>query len=143
MKVSTRFSDSIHILAFICIYQGKITLSSTNIAGSLETSPVVVRRLMTSLKEAGFIKTKHGTPDPELLVDPQKITLLDVYLATEGQTPLFIIDHNTNPQCIVGGNIQSTLEDYYHHAETAVQQITLQDVIDTILVKQAEKEKQS
>lgn len=72
MKVSTRFSDSIHILAFICIYQGKITLSSTNIAGSLETSPVVVRRLMTSLKEAGFIKTKHGTPDPELLVDPQK-----------------------------------------------------------------------
>ena len=84
---------------------------------------------------------------PTLLVDPQKITLLDVYLATEGQTPLFIIDHNTNPQCIVGGNIQSTLEDYYHHAETAVkaklQQITLQDVIDTILVKQAEKEKQS
>lgn len=64
MKVSTRFSDSIHILAFICIYQGKITLSSSNIASSLETSPVVVRRLMTSLKEAGFIKTKHGTPTP-------------------------------------------------------------------------------
>lgn len=147
MKVSTRFSDSIHILAFICIYQGKITLSSSNIASSLETSPVVVRRLMTSLKEAGFIKTKHGIPDPELLVDPKKITLLDVYLATEGETPLFTIDHNTNPQCIVGGNIQPTLEDYYRHAETAakakLQQVTLQDVIDTILVKQAEKEDQS
>lgn len=145
MKVSTRFSDSIHILAFIYIYQGKITLSSTNIAGSLKTSPVVVRRLMAALKEADLIKTKHGSPEPELLVDPSQITLLDVFLATEGDTPLFTIDHNTNPECIVGGNIQPTLEDYYRHAEVAakakLQQITLQDVIDTILVKQAEKEK--
>lgn len=64
MKISTRFSDSIHILAFICIYQGKITLSSTNIAGSLETSPVVVRRLMTSLKE--LVSSRPSMAPPTL-----------------------------------------------------------------------------
>jgi Predicted transcriptional regulator len=45
MRVSTRLSDSIHILAFLQIYRGKVPLTSENIAGSVETSPVVVRRL--------------------------------------------------------------------------------------------------
>ena len=46
MRISTRFSDSIHILAFIETYKGKLPLSSEHIAESIETSPVVVRRLM-------------------------------------------------------------------------------------------------
>ena len=57
MKISTRFSDSIHILAFINIYQGIIPLTSNNIASSIETSPVVVRRLMSALNKAGLINT--------------------------------------------------------------------------------------
>ncbi|WP_201330370.1 RrF2 family transcriptional regulator, partial [Lactobacillus nasalidis] len=108
MKVSTRFSDSIHLLAFLVIYKGKVTLSSSNIASSLNTSPVVVRRLMANLRDAGFIKTTHGSPDPELLREPKDISLLEIYLATEGHSPLFSIDHETNPECIVGGNIQPT-----------------------------------
>ena len=48
MKISTRFSDSIHLLAFLVIYKGKTTLSSNIIASSLNTSPVVVRRLMSN-----------------------------------------------------------------------------------------------
>lgn len=143
MKVSTRFSDSIHLLAFLVIYKGKITLSSSNIASSLNTSPVVVRRLMANLRDAGFIKTTHGSPDPELLRKPDQISLLELYLATEGNSPLFAIDHETNPTCIVGGNIQPTLIDYFSHAETAagavLDKISLQDVIDTILVKDAKK----
>lgn len=143
MKVSTRFSDSIHLLAFLVIYKGKITLSSNNIAGSLKTSPVVVRRLMSNLRDAGFIKTTHGSADPELLREPKDISLLEIYLATEGSSPLFAIDHETNPKCIVGGNIQPTLTDYFSHAETAAEailgKISLQDVIDTILVKETAK----
>ena len=54
MKISTRFSDAIHLLAFIDIYKGKIPLSSENIAGSIETSPVMVRKLMGELRKAKF-----------------------------------------------------------------------------------------
>ena len=55
MKMSTRFSDAIHILAFIVIYKEKVQLSSDTIASSIGTSPVVVRRLMAQLKKgAGF-----------------------------------------------------------------------------------------
>ncbi|MFR4968085.1 Rrf2 family transcriptional regulator [Lactobacillus kalixensis] len=147
MKISTRFSDSIHILAFIDIY-GKmknLPLTSNLIASSIETSPVMVRQLMVTLRKAGLIETKHGTPDPKLAKKPEDITLLDVYLAVEKEKPLFEIDHKTNPECIVGGNIQSTLSTFYSQAEIAAKaklnQTTLADVINTILVKQKEKEK--
>jgi DNA-binding IscR family transcriptional regulator len=144
MRVSTRFSDSIHILAFIETYKGKIPLTSDNIAGSIETSPVVVRRLMGQLRKAGLLDTVHGAADPKLAKAPQDISLYDVLLAVEGDKHLFTIDQKTNPDCIVGGNIQPTLAAYYHQAEVAacakLNSISLQDVLDTILVKQAEKE---
>ena len=81
MKISTRFSDSIHILAFINIYQGIIPLTSNNIASSIETSPVVVRRLMSALNKAGLINTVHGAADPALAKSPENISLYDVFLA--------------------------------------------------------------
>ena len=144
MKISTRFSDAIHLLAFIHIYKGKIPLTSENIASSIEASPVMVRKLMGELRKAGLIETKHGTPDPKLAKPTDKISLLDVYLAVERNKPLFEIDHKTNPQCIVGGNIQETLSEYYNQAEIAAKaklnDTRLSDVIDTILNKKKEKE---
>ena len=83
MKISTRFSDSIHILAFINICQGIIPLTSNNIASSIETSPVVVRRLMSALNKAGLINTVHGAADPALAKSPENISLYDVFLAIE------------------------------------------------------------
>ncbi|MBD5806829.1 Rrf2 family transcriptional regulator [Lactobacillus sp. 0.1XD8-4] len=144
MKVSTRFSDSIHILAFIDIYHGIIPLTSNNIARSIETSPVVVRRLMSALNKAGLINTVHGAADPELAKKPAEISLYDIFLAIEGDAQLFSIDKQTNPQCIVGGNIQETLNEYYQQAENAAKAklagTSLQDIIDTIRVKQAQKD---
>lgn len=146
MRVSTRFSDSIHLLAFICIYKGKLPLTSENIAGSIQTSPVVVRRLMVMLRKAGLLETVHGSADPKLARPANEITLYDIFLAVEGQRHLFAIDEKTAPNCIVGGNIQATLDIYYQQAENAADAklaaISLQDVLDTILVKQSQKEAQ-
>lgn len=144
MRISTRFSDSIHILAFIETYKGKLPLTSENIAGSIETSPVVVRRLMGKLRSAGLIKTVHGSADPKLIRDPKDISLYDVFLAVEDDQHIFTIDQKTNPECIVGGNIQATLSEFYAQAETAAKaklaSTSLQDVLDSILVKQSEKD---
>ncbi len=145
MKVSARFSDAIHILSFVYIYKNKIELNSANIAGSVELSPVMVRRLMSTLKKAGLLTTKSGAaPDPHLARPANQITLLDIYLAVQKKKPLFEIDYDTNPSCIVGGNIQKTLTYYYQEAENAalakLNQVTLADVIGTILVHQKEKE---
>lgn len=143
MRVSTRFSDSIHILAFIEIYQEK-KLSSELIANSIETSPVVVRRLMSTLRGAGLIATKKGTAEPKLAKESKQITLLDVYLAVEKDRQLFTLDTNTNPECIVGGNIQKVLGAYYEDAKMAAlrkfNNVSLQDIIESILVEQKIKQ---
>lgn len=144
MPISTQFSDAIHIMSFIKIYQGKIKLTSTNIARSVEISAVKVRQIMSKLSKAGLLLTKHGAANPQPAKPLADITLLDVYLAVCGNKPLFTIDYETNPACIVGGNIQSTLDYYFTEAETAAKakldQISLADVVNTILVKQKEKE---
>ena len=145
MRVSTRLSDSIHILAFLQIFHGKLPLTSENIAGSVRTSPVVIRRLMSALRKGGLIETVPGSADPQLARPASEISLYDIYLAVEGSDRhLFTIDEKTAPECIVGGNIQATLAEYYHQAEVAAQAklatVTLQDVLDSILVRQAQKE---
>jgi len=143
MRVSTRFSDSVHILAFIEVYS-KTKLTSETIASSIETSPVVVRSLMGVLREAGLKETKKGSAEPKLSRPTNEITLLDVYLAVEGDRQLFTLDTSTNPECIVGGNIQKVLGSYYEDAKMAAlrkfNNVTLQDIIETILVEQKQKE---
>lgn len=145
MKISTRFSDSIHILAYMYIYNDT-KLSSQNIASSVMTSPVVVRRIMAALQKASLITTTHGSPNPRLAKSPAKISLLDIYYAVEGHQQLFSVDPKTNPQCIVGGNIQKVLGNYYDEVQNAAMgrlaRITLDDVINDILVEHAKKEEQ-
>ncbi|MGY5233247.1 Rrf2 family transcriptional regulator [Lactiplantibacillus plantarum] len=143
MRVSTRFSDSIHLLAYIKIY-ADTKLTSDAIARSIETSPVVVRRLMSKLRQAGLITTTPGTAQPALAKPLSQISLLSVFYAIEGDKPLLAVDPKTNPDCIVGGNIQTALKQYYQDAQTAAEarlaKTSLQDVVDNILVEQAKKD---
>ena len=143
MRISTRFSDAIHLLAFIHIYQD-IKLTSDVIAASIQTSPVVVRRLTSTLRQAKLI-TNHAETN-QIIVARQldNISLFDIFLVTEGHADLFTVDKETNPLCIVGGNIQEVLHDYYEEAQTAayakLNQITLQNVVDQILIRHKVKE---
>ncbi|MFC6182483.1 Rrf2 family transcriptional regulator [Lactiplantibacillus daowaiensis] len=143
MRVSTRFSDSIHLLAFLKIYADQ-RLTSDLIASSIETSPVVVRRLMGKLRQAGLITTTPGSAQPALAKPLDQISLLTIFYAVEGDKPLFAVDPKTNPDCIVGGNIQTVLQQYYQDAQTAAEarlaKTSLQDIVDNILVEQAKKE---
>lgn len=145
MKVSTRFSDAIHILAYLNIYQDT-KLSSENIAASVMTSPVVVRRIMGALQKAGLIQTTHGSPNPHLAKQPSAISLLDIYYAVEGDRQLFSVDPTTNPECIVGGNIQKVVEQTYQEVQNAafgrLSRITLEDIINDILVAHTREENQ-
>lgn len=52
MKYSLQFSDAIHILAYIEIFQETNLLSSEMIAKSIETSAANVRKIMSKLKKS-------------------------------------------------------------------------------------------
>lgn len=142
MKYSYKLSDAIHILTYLVVYSGG-DLSSKAIAASIETNPSTVRNLMSDLKRAGLINTQQGSSAPSLSTSPQNITILDVYNAINMDHDLLHVDPKTNPECIVGGNIQDTLNDVYAEIQdTAFQQmksVSIQDIVDGVLKRNKKK----
>lgn len=142
MKYSHKLSDAVHILAYLDIYQGN-DLSSRAIAASIESNPSVVRSLASDLRKAGLIDSRQGVAGAELAKKPAEISLYDVFMAIDADHNLLHIDPKTNPQCVVGGNIQAVLTKSYQQVEAQafneMRQITLQDIIDQIKVRQEEK----
>lgn len=142
MKYSHKLSDAVHILAFVDIFQDG-DLSSKMIASSVESNPSLIRRLMSLLKKAGLLSTQPGTVAPKLSRPASDISLLDIYQALDEERNLLHIDPKTNPNCLVGGNIQETLDEAYarvqNSAEKEMSQITLQSIIDGILDRHAKK----
>lgn len=138
MRVSTKFSDSIHLLSFISVFRSA-KLTSEFIASSIKTSPVVVRRLIGELRTAGIIAQSADSRYPRLARTPQEISILDIYMAIEGTKHLFNVDEDTNPHCPVGAHVPTVLGALYSEAEAAafgqLGRTTLQDVIDRIAVE--------
>ena len=135
MKYSTRLSDAVHILVFIH-QSSSSTVSSSDIAVSIQTNPSYVRQIMAQLKAAGLISSSRGQATPELGKAPEK-TLLEIYKAVEKEKPLLHLDTHTNPECGVGVNIQLALADYYRQiqndVENSMRNISLQDIINSYL----------
>ncbi|OJG54805.1 BadM/Rrf2 family transcriptional regulator [Enterococcus haemoperoxidus] len=91
---------------------------------------------MSKLKKAGLIHTSRGATQTYLLKKPEDISLYDVYEAVELDHEVFNIHQNPNPNCLVGANIQSALEEQYSRVqqsmEAELKEITLADVIHQI-----------
>lgn len=112
MNTSSRFVVATHILTLLALRRWvrcEIT-TSAQIAESVNTNPVVVRRILGRLRDAGLVASQTGPHGGSTLIkDPEHITLRDVYLAVE-EGELFHL-HYAPPSaaCPVGVNIQDTL----------------------------------
>ncbi|MCJ1661090.1 Rrf2 family transcriptional regulator [Staphylococcus sp. NRL 16/872] len=138
MKISSRFTVAVHILSLVKIENNQ-TLTSAYIANSVNTNSVVIRRLISKLKQADLIETHQGSGGIQLLKPLSDITLLDVYKAVEvvEEGELFQIHEDTNINCVVGANIQSVLEIVLLRAqdamETVLKNVTMEDIVSGIL----------
>lgn len=140
MSISSRFSVGIHILTLLGT-DISVVKSSELIAGSVNTNPVVIRKIMGMLKAAGLVKVRPGIAGAELAKNLSEITLLDVYKAVNvvQEKELFSVHENPNPACLVGRNIQSTIIPVFSKAQQALEKelenITLKDIITDIKEK--------
>lgn len=132
--VNSRFAVAIHILSLIASTKNRDQLTSDWIAASVNTNPVVIRRISGMLKKAGIIDSKVGIPGSILTKPPSEITLLEVYKAVQPQEELFAVHDKPNPECPVGKRIQSTLDNVFHsiqmEMESKLAGQSLQDVLD-------------
>lgn len=121
MNVSTRFTVALHILTLLASQPGE-ALTSEFIAGSVNTNPVFVRRLMGLLRNVGLVTSQPGQHGGwELAADPENISLADVRKAIEEGSPFSMHNQPPNPLCPVGRNIQGSLETIYEKAERALE----------------------
>jgi DNA-binding IscR family transcriptional regulator len=94
MGQSSRFPLAVHVLVALS-FRPKDYISSDSLSGTCHTNPVVVRRIVASLKRAGFVVSQPGvTGGVRLAKLARQISLLDVYRAV-GRDELFRM-HNLN-----------------------------------------------
>ena len=83
MKRNSRLSLALHTLGHMAGDPDKLR-TSADIAEHAGTNPVVVRRVLGRLREAGLLISEKGHAGGwRLARDPQTITLADVYLALD------------------------------------------------------------
>ena len=138
MSINSRFAVAVHILALLALEDRP--LSSKYIAGSVNTNPVVIRRILSTLSKAGLIETQLGVDGGSTLARPaEKISLLEVYNVSE-QGHLFALHSNQpNPLCPCGRNIQPTLLGVFKKAEAALEstlaEATIAEVVQDIVAQ--------
>ena len=129
--INTRLSVAIHIMSLVAMDPKQ---SSDQIAQSVTTNPVVIRRLSGDLKKAGLLTSQAGVPGFNLTRDPKDITLLDIYKAVNMEKELFSIHDKPNPKCPVGKRIQGTLDEKFRSVQTAMEnelnEQTLKDIMN-------------
>jgi Rrf2 family protein len=129
MTGNSRFAVSVHILAYLAFRQGA-AVPSSEIAGSVDTNPVVIRRLLSALAKARLVTAQKGAAGGFALSSAAgNISLLDIYRAVEPAPHHGLRSFAPNPKCPVGAKIESVLHGVFFKAqagmEAALAQVTV------------------
>lgn len=114
---NSRFAISLHILVLLEKANEEL-ISSDYLAGSININPVLVRKELINLRKHGFVGTKEGKNGGSYLAKAaDRISLADVYLAVRQETLLGIAKNTPNPNCPVGREINTHLNELYESTE--------------------------
>ncbi|HYH79085.1 MAG TPA: Rrf2 family transcriptional regulator [Longimicrobium sp.] len=122
--ISSRVAVAVHVLAYMA-WKRSEAQTSERIASSVNTNPVVVRRIVGALRNAGMVSVQAGVGGGATLArEPGDITLLDVYRAVEDGDELFSL-HPSEPSrsCNVGGHIRDVLRPIFCQAHRAMESV--------------------
>lgn len=121
VMAGTRFAVATHILVCLAVQARDEASTSLRLAESVNTNPVVIRRISSQLARAGLIRVRRGPGGAALAREPERITLEDVWLALHGPTatPLLPL-HRPSLTCPVGGKVRPTLGEAFATAERAL-----------------------
>jgi DNA-binding IscR family transcriptional regulator len=143
MSANSKMTLAVHVLTWIAFdrrgSEDEVG-TSQRIAASVNTNPVVIRRCLGELRQAGLVESSRSR-GWVLSRDASTITLRDVYESVSGD----VFAMHTSPpnhQCHVGYGIQPVLTRAYEQATTALcgslARTTIADVLcDTVAEAEA------
>ena len=123
MQISSRFTIALHIFTCVDTFKDDYKVTSDFLASSINTNPVIVRKILTQLKKAGLINVARGTGGIQLTRDLSEITFFDVYEAIDPveDGDLFRFHEAPDPNCPVGRNIHALLDDKLKRIQNAME----------------------
>ena len=123
MQISSRFTVALHIFTCVETFKDDYKVTSDFLASSINTNPVIIRKILSQLKNAGLINVARGTGGITLTRELQEISFYDVYQAIEPLEggDLFRFHEAPNPDCPVGRNIHALLDGKLKAIQTAME----------------------
>lgn len=137
MQITSRFTIALHIFACIDAFQDEYKVTSEFLAGSINTNPVVIRKILSQLKKAGLINVARGTGGISPTRALNEITFYDVYRAIEPveNGDLFHFHESPNPECPVGKNIHKLLDGKLVEIQKSMEDKMKEYTIDNLRVE--------
>ncbi len=123
MQISSRFTVALHIFTCVDTFKDDYKITSDFLAGSINTNPVIIRKILTQLKNAGLITVARGTGGITPTRPLEQITFYDVYEAIEPVENGDLFNFHTGPnlKCPVGRNIHALLDDKLRAIQLAME----------------------
>ena len=117
---NTRFATAIHIMTLL-EKSPQEWLTSEWIAGSININPVIVRKEMSVLREAGLIISRQGKEGGSMLAkNAESISISEIYSAVKNTEVLGKKNQNPNPECSVGKEINVHLDTLFAETDKLV-----------------------
>jgi len=136
MRASCRFAVAVHVLTVLAYKEGD-RVTSAFLAGSVNTNPVIIRRLLLALQHARLVDTNKGAgAGSRLSRAPGRINLAEIYRAVEDCEPFGTPSKKPNAACPVGNCMREALEKIFASAQLALERdlakTTLAGLIETV-----------
>lgn len=115
MNLDSRLSSVLHLL--LHLMDAEDAIPSEKLATAMNSNPVVVRRTMAGLRDAGLVTSEKGHGGGwRLSCDPAGTTLLDVYRAL-GSPRLFAVGNRSDaPTCMLEQTVNRAMDDTFTQA---------------------------
>jgi DNA-binding IscR family transcriptional regulator len=127
---------AVHVLTVLAYKEGD-RITSAFLAGSVNTNPVIIRRLLLALQRAKLVETSKGAGSGSRLSRaPGRINLAEIYRAVDDCEPFGTPTKKPNTDCPVGYCMRETLEKIFASAHGALERdlerTTLAGLIETV-----------
>jgi Rrf2 family protein len=123
MSANSRLTIATHALAWMALNErgGAELATSEQIAGSVKTNPVVIRRLMSEMGKAGLISSRRGANAGwRLARPPEGISLRDIHDALGPEAAFAMHRNEPSAICPVAQGIRPALAPVYARVDDAI-----------------------
>lgn len=116
MRRDSRLSGVLHVLLHMA--EAKHPITSEALAQAMNTNPVVVRRVMAGLRDAGMVRSEKGHGGGwQIACDLATTSLHDVYVAIGAPYPFALENRNESPGCLVELAVNEALDAAFEQAQ--------------------------